>query len=73
MENQLVCPNCNTTISNNPVIDAAVRKEAFGAKVITCECGEKMTFWEIMDRQRTQKPLNWEFQDWIQKTFKERG
>ncbi len=47
MENYLISPNCNTTISNDPLIEATARKEDSGARAITCDCGEKITFLAI--------------------------
>jgi hypothetical protein len=64
MENQITCPNCKKTISNNPVIDSAAKGENLGSTFFTCDCGEKITFWAITAQLRNQKKpvariLNW--------------
>jgi hypothetical protein len=51
-------------ISNNPVIESAANGEDRGETFITCDCGEKLTFWAITAQLREQKKpvariLNW--------------
>jgi hypothetical protein len=57
MENQIVCPDCKRTISNNPVIDSAAKGEdhTMGSEYVTCECGERISFWAITAQLRDQK------------------
>jgi hypothetical protein len=55
MENQIVCPHCKKTITNNPVIESAVRGEDLGSTFIICDCGEKITYWAITAQLRDQK------------------
>ncbi len=55
MENYIVCPHCKKTISNNPVVDSAVKGEDRGSTFVTCDCGEKITFWAITAQLRNQK------------------
>jgi hypothetical protein len=66
MENQIICPECKRTISNNPIIDSAARGEdhALGSEFVICECGERISFWAITAQLRGQKKpveraLNW--------------
>ena len=66
MENQITCPNCKRTISNNPVIDSAAKGEdhTMGSEYVICECGERISFWAITAQLREQqkpvaKVLNW--------------
>jgi len=54
MENQITCPNCGKTITNNPVIDSAAKKENLGDTFIICDCGERITFWAITAQLRNQ-------------------
>jgi RNase P subunit RPR2 len=55
MENQIICPHCKKTISNDPVIESAVKGEDRGSTYIICDCGEKITFWAITAQLRDQK------------------
>ena len=57
MENQITCPACKRTITNNPVIDSAAKGEdqAMGSEYIICECGERISFWAITAQLREQK------------------
>ena len=73
MEHYIVCPNCNQTISNNPLIDAAARKEGSGNRSISCECGERITFWSITAQLRKQNSRGQRFQNWIQNLFNVQG
>jgi hypothetical protein len=57
MENQIVCPECKRTISNDPVIASAVRgaDHAMGSEYVVCECGERISFWAVTAQLREQK------------------
>ena len=57
MENQVTCPDCKRTISNNLVIDSAARGEdhTMGSEYVICECGERISFWAITAQLREQK------------------
>jgi hypothetical protein len=65
MENQIVCPKCKKTIE----ISSSIRDEAKGAGVfsrsLTCDCGERISFWEITSQLHGHKKLIWKFQNWI--------
>jgi hypothetical protein len=72
MENQIVCPNCNKTISNNPLIDAAAKGEGFGSQSFNCDCGEGINYWQIRAQLRDQQTIHRRFQKWVQ-TFHKPG
>ncbi len=66
MENQIICPACKRTITNDPVIDSAANGEdhRMGSQFVTCVCGERISFWAITAQLRDQrkpaaKLLNW--------------
>jgi hypothetical protein len=68
MENQITCPGCKKTISDNPLIEAAVKGENLGSESLYCDCGERITFWAITAQLREQKTLSQRIQDWF-RTF----
>ena len=65
MENQIVCPNCKKSISNNLIIDDAVKGEGSNTQSIYCDCGERITYWQITAQLRGQKTFGWKFQNWL--------
>jgi hypothetical protein len=65
MENQIRCPKCNRTISNDPIIDSAARKEYARAGSLTCDCGERISFWAITAQLRKQKTLGSRIRTWL--------
>lgn len=65
MENQIVCPNCKKTISNDPTLDAAANSSGTATQSITCECGERITYWQIMAQLRDHKAIGWRFRNWM--------
>ena len=67
MENQITCPNCKRTITNNPVIDSAARGEnhTMGSEYVICECGERISFWAITAQLRDQKKPVAKFLNWV--------
>ena len=72
MENQITCPHCNRTISNNPVIDSAAKGEDKGSTFFICECGEKITFWAITAQLRDQKKPAARIKNWFHKRARAR-
>lgn len=66
MGNQIVCPHCQKTISNNSIIDDAAKGEGSAAQSILCDCGEKITYWQTTAQLRDQKTMLWRFKNWIQ-------
>jgi DNA-directed RNA polymerase subunit RPC12/RpoP len=65
MENYVTCPNCKKTISNDPIIEAAARKDYSESKDITCDCGERITYWNITAQLREQNTLKYRFRAWL--------
>lgn len=67
MENQITCPACKRTISNNPVVASAARGEehTMGSEYVICECGERISFWAITAQLRDQKKPVERFRNWV--------
>ncbi len=67
MENQITCPACKRTITNNPVIDSAAKggDHTMGSEYVVCECGERISFWAITAQLREQKKPVVRFQNWL--------
>jgi len=62
---QIVCQNCKRTISNNSIIDEAATGTGSSAQAIACECGERITYWQISTQLREQKTFGARFQNWV--------
>jgi hypothetical protein len=73
MENQIVCPHCKKVITNNPVIDSAVKGENLGETFVLCDCGEKISFWAISAQLRSQKTLSTKVKVFFKNLFKGKG
>lgn len=65
MENQIVCPHCGRTITNEPLIESAVKANGTGKESFLCECGEKITYWQITAQLRDQKKTGARFRKWF--------
>ena len=67
MENQIACPQCKRTITNNPVVDSAARGEdhKMGSEYVVCECGERISFWAITAQLRDQKKPVGKVRNWL--------
>ena len=65
MENYVTCPHCKRTISNDPIIDDAATGAGSAARSITCECGERISYWAITAQLRKQKTVGSRFQKWF--------
>jgi hypothetical protein len=66
MENQITCPHCKKTISNNAIVDSAVIGAGSGSDFFICECGERITYWAISAQLREQKTFGRRFRNWLQ-------
>lgn len=64
MDNSITCPHCKKTISNNPIIDEAATGAGSAERAVTCECGEKISYWAITAQLRGQKTLGKRIQKW---------
>jgi hypothetical protein len=67
MEDQITCPACKRTITDNPVVDSAARGEnhTMGSEYVICECGERISFWAITAQLREQKTPVTRFRNWL--------
>jgi hypothetical protein len=61
MGNQIICPHCKRIISNNKIIDEAAKGEGSDSQFIICECGERITYWQIDAQLRGQKTVGRKF------------
>ena len=66
MENQIVCPHCKKTLSSNLIIEDAAKGAGSDARSVICDCGEKITYWQITAQLRDQKKVGWRFKKWVQ-------
>jgi hypothetical protein len=66
MANQIVCPHCKKTIANNEVIDDAESGKGLDTRSIVCDCGERITYWQITAQLREQRTLTRRLQKWVQ-------
>jgi hypothetical protein len=73
MENQIVCPNCKRKITNKPIIDDAVKGEGSVTQSIMCDCGERITYWNVTAQLRDQKTLGNKFQNWVRGLVSSKG
>jgi hypothetical protein len=65
MDNHIVCPHCKKKISNNPIIDDAAKGEGSDAQSYICDCGERITYWQITAQLRDQRAISRRFQNWV--------
>jgi len=65
MEYQITCPHCMKTISNDPLIETAAKGEGSGSESIMCDCGERITYWQITAQLRDQKKTGARFRKWF--------
>lgn len=54
MENQIICPHCKKTISNDSDMDCESKGAGLASTYVYCECGEKITFSAIITQLRGQ-------------------
>jgi DNA-directed RNA polymerase subunit RPC12/RpoP len=72
MENQITCPHCGRTISDNPLVESAATGEGQSTDFYVCECGERITFWAATAQLREQKRLSRRISSWFRRIFKGR-
>lgn len=65
MANQIKCPHCGKTITNNSVIDDAAKGEGADTQSMICDCGERITYWQITSQLRDQKKLGARVLTWF--------
>jgi hypothetical protein len=73
MENHIVCPHCKKTISNVAIVEEAVKGEGITTRSMTCDCGEKITYWQITAQLRDQKTTGYRFQNWLRSLLRSQG
>ena len=73
MENQITCPRCKKTISDNLLVDSAAAGEGQSTDSYVCECGERISFWAATAQLRDQKKLSRRISNWFRGIFKGRG
>ena len=72
MENQIICPACKRTITNDPVIDSAANGEdhRMGSQFVICVCGERISFWAITAQLRDQRKPAAKLRNWFRNLSK---
>lgn len=73
MDNEITCPNCQRKITRNSIIDDAAKGEGSDKQFLICECGERITYWQITALLRDQKTVGTKIQAWFQGFFKSHG
>jgi len=66
MGNQIVCPHCKKAITDNSIIEDALKGEGSNSQFILHDCGERITYWQITAQLREQKTTGRRFKNWIQ-------
>jgi hypothetical protein len=69
----ITCPSCGKIIADDPLIALAVSGEGQSSQFITCECGERITFWAVTAQLRNQKKFGRRISNWFRNLFKGRG
>lgn len=65
MEDQIVCPKCGKALPDNVVISEAAKGEGSFMRFINCECGERITYWQITTQLRKHKTMSYRFRNWV--------
>jgi hypothetical protein len=70
METEITCPNCKRKISGNPIIENAAQGVGVDTQFLICECGERISYWQITALLRNQKTSGSKIQNFFQGIFK---
>jgi hypothetical protein len=73
MENLIVCPHCLKTISNNPIVEDAATGQGDDTRSIICDCGERITYWQVTAQLRKQHTLGRRFETWVRSLAHSQG
>jgi hypothetical protein len=73
MASQIVCPNCKRTISGSPILEDAESGKGLDARILLCECGEKLNYWQISSLLREQRTVRRRLQVFLGKFSQRRG
>ncbi len=65
MGSQIVCPSCHRKISGKAIIDAAAKGEGSYAQFLICECGDRITYWQITAQLREQRTFRAKIAQWF--------
>jgi hypothetical protein len=64
------CKQCGKVVAaDEPLIALARSGQGDSSQFITCECGEKITFWGITAQIREQNKPWYKFIHWVQRMF----
>jgi hypothetical protein len=70
MDHLITCPNCQRKITRDPIIEDAAKGLGSDNRFILCECGERITYWQITAQLRNQKTTGRKIQTLFQGLFK---
>lgn len=70
MEEHIVCPNCNRVITNKSIISEAAKGEGSAEQSLTCDCGERLSYWQITAQLRNQKTTVNKLKTWARTLFR---
>jgi hypothetical protein len=73
MDNEITCPNCQRKITRNPIVEDAAEGVGSDNQFLICECGERITCWQITAPLGKQKTLGMKFHTMFQGLFQGRG
>lgn len=73
MEIEVTCPHCKRKITGDPIIEDAAKGLGSANRFIICECGERITYWEITAQLRNRKTTGKKVQTFFQGIFKGHG
>ncbi|MGE5376717.1 MAG: hypothetical protein ACM3XO_16805 [Bacteroidota bacterium] len=73
MDPVITCPNCQRKITGDPIIEDAAKGLGSDDRFIICECGERITYWQITAQLRNQKKASTKIQDWFHGLRKHHG
>ena len=71
MENQIICPSCHRKISGKSIIDDAAKGKGSDTQSLICECGERITYWQITAQVREQNTPLAKILKWFRRLPKE--
>jgi hypothetical protein len=73
MENQIVCPHCKKPVTDSAMIADVIKGEGTTTRSIICECGERITFWQMTAQLRDHKTIGYRVQNWFRSLLQSKG
>lgn len=73
MDHMITCPNCQRKITGDPIIEDAANGSGSDNRFIICECGERLSYWQITALLRNQKKAGTKIHGWFQGLLKRHG